>query len=183
MLCDRGIIMRNGKIVEEGNIKSIINNYLISDSNSKEIYVNHIKNHDGLIIKSISVVDSTTEDLKIQFFQDERITIKFKISGNLISFNKYTLFCTVKNMQDVKIFSSESRVLDTKELLLTIPPNTLVRGDYHIEAFIHIPNVIAIDRVDNVCGFSIIDRGSNLRIHGGYDYGLVFVNSQWHYRN
>jgi lipopolysaccharide transport system ATP-binding protein len=183
MLCDRGIIMRNGKIAEEGNIRSIINNYLISDSNSKERYVNHIKNHDGLIIKNISVVDSMTEDLKIQFFQDEEITIKFKISGNLILFNKYTLFCTIKNMQDVKIFSSESKVLNTKELLLHIPPNTLVRGDYQIEAFIHIPNVIAIDRVENVCGFSVIDRGSNLSIHGGYDYGLVFVNSHWHYRN
>lgn len=183
MLCDRGIIIRNGKIDGDGEIKSIVDKYLRNDSYAKGKYENPAINTDSLLIKSIALIDPSTNEEKMRYFQDEEIVIKFQILGDLEIWNNYSLFCTLVSMQGVRIFSAESKILNTNELMLYIPSNTLVRGDYQIEAFIHIPKVIAIDKVENVCEFTVVDRGSSLSVHGGYDYGLVFVNSSWQYIN
>lgn len=180
-LCNKGLLIKNGKIEGEGPINNVIEQYLHNESYGNGKYVVNHKKNDKIFIKSIFLTDSLSHLERTEFFHDEEIVIKFEISGDLDKWNVYSLFCTILNLHGVKIFSSESKVLRSYSITLHMPANTLVRGEYLIEAFIHIPNLIAIDMVENVCRFSIIDRGSNLSIHGDYDYGLVFVNAQWKY--
>jgi lipopolysaccharide transport system ATP-binding protein len=183
-LCNRGILLGNGMIQFDGSIKSTVAKYLQNNTTSQNgTYVNHSIQQDSLKIQRITIIDSVTEKEKSEFFHDEEIAINFKILGDLLKWNKYSLFCTIKSTEDVRIFSAESSILTAREFTLFIPPNTLVRGEYLIEAFIHIPKVIAIDRVEDVCRFSVVDRGSAFSIHGKYNYGLVFVDSNWKYKD
>ena len=181
LLCNRGIVFQNGKIQAEGEITDVVNSYLKSDKKIMGRYLNLNKSHKEIAIHSIQLLDASLNTQKVQFFHDEIIEIKFEIFGNLESNDKLKLFFTIIDINGTRIFSSESNILKSNILSCLIPGFTLVRGEYQIQAFIHIPNVVAVDNVENVCGFSIVDRGSTLSIHGSYDYGKVFVKTNWNY--
>jgi hypothetical protein len=44
---------------------------------------------------------------------------------------------------------------------------------------IHQANKEQIDSVDNMCDFTIIDNSSEFHHHGKYNYGNVFVQTEW----
>lgn len=62
---------------------------------------------------------------------------------------------------------------------LMIESHLLVRGRYSITAMIHLPKIEQINVAEDVCSFEVIDTGSELQIHGVYDYGVVFGRFQW----
>ena len=68
---------------------------------------------------------------------------------------------------------------ESETMTLSIEPNTLVRGNYSIHAFINQPKVAQLDVAEDVCKFTVIDPGSYLSKHGEYDYGSVFGRYIW----
>ena len=80
-----------------------------------------------------------------------------------------------------RIFATESDIIRQNIVVLKIEKRFLVRGNYSIHTFIHKPQTEAVDNAEDVCGFTVIDNGSPLNIHGEYDYGKVFGNAEWQY--
>lgn len=87
----------------------------------------------------------------------------------------------VMDSNKTRLFSSESKIITSDTVQLVIESNFLVRGSYSIHAFIHKPRTEQIDIAEDVCNFKIIDNGSDLLIHGDYDYGNVFGRINWKY--
>lgn len=180
-LCTRGIVLENGGVVFEGGIDEAVEKYHNRESHYNSFFQrNKDKNFNEIAIEQITIKDESNE-LKSHFVFDEKIIIDFKFISkyDIIENNKYKLFFTVVNQNSLRVCSFESELIKTQGLQLLIDKNFLVRGKYFIHALIHVPLLLRIDEVDEVCSFEIIDEKSNLSIHGSYDYGQVFGKGEW----
>jgi len=111
---------------------------------------------------------------------DEKILIEFILNLNSKNKNQdYTLFVEFLDKYRNTVFSSESSIIKDEKQLLSIPGNTLTRGYYSIRTFIHRPRYERVDLVEDELGFTIIDVGSHFAKHGEYNYGNIFVKTDW----
>jgi lipopolysaccharide transport system ATP-binding protein len=176
-LCTKGIFLSNGTVKNVGEIGTIINDYIFSDS-SNSIYVpENVKTNVPVALKKIKVLN----DLLIpssDFTVEDFITIEFDFE-NYDFQNEYSLFVIIKNMYGAPVFSCEKKIRENKSLKLKLNNYFLTRGIYCIHAFIHIPKIEQIDVALDVCQFSITDATSELAIHGNYEYGNVFGTYNW----
>ena len=180
-LCTRGIVLENGGVVFEGGIDEAVEKYHNRESHYDSFFQrNKHKNFNEIAIDQIAIKNERNE-LKSHFVFDEKIIIDFKFISkyDIIENNKYKLFFSVVNQNSLRVCSFESELIKSKVIQLIIDKNFLVRGKYFIHAFIHVPLLLRIDEVDEVCSFEIIDEKSNLSIHGSYDYGQVFGKGEW----
>ena len=114
------------------------------------------------------------------FNQDEKIKIEFRINLNFENEHKdYTLFVEFLDNNKNTLFSSESSMIKSDTQVLLIPGNTFARGHYSIRAFIHRAGYERVDIVDDELGFTIVDVGSDFAKHGEYNYGNIFVKTNW----
>ena len=94
---------------------------------------------------------------------------------------------TVKDLQGRKIFSSQTELgrylsnemVEETTATMTIPPKLLTPGNYCLALAIHIPNVRVLNRMEDICKFTITDMGSEFAIYEGLDYGCVFAECDW----
>ena len=175
-LCNTGVLLNQGSIQYQGNIREVVSNYLNND-NDDSTYVNgNNSQNKQMFISEIQVVktDGTSSN---QFSYDEKINLKFKLAI-LNKIPNTSLFVTILDYKKRRIFSCETEI-NSESLLLSIEPKTLVRGKYSIHAFINQPKVAKHDEVEDVCNFTVLDNNSYLSKHGEYDYGSIFGKYTW----
>lgn len=176
-LCTRGIVLEHGGIRFDGNIDDAVKKYL-DVSTEYDYYI--AEEDEGVkkdaLFKEIKIIDEEEKNRKV-FFYEEPISILFKLKINNNELN-YTVFCIVLDSNLKRVFAAESKDI-TENMLLKIKPKFLVRGDYSLFTFIHIPGVKQEDVVENFCSFTIIDNGSHFLKHKSYDYGSVFGDYEW----
>lgn len=176
-LCTRGILLENGGIKFEGNIEDTIKEYLqVNIKNDNYILEEDSDIKKDAFFKEIKIIDDDGKNRK-EFFYDEPISIKFRIKINNNKLD-YCVFCIILDSNLKRVFAAESKNIN-ENMLLKIKPNFLVRGDYLLHTFIHIPAVKQEDVIENICSFKIIDNGSHFLKHKSYDYGSVFGNYEW----
>ncbi|MBC7629033.1 ABC transporter ATP-binding protein [Ferruginibacter sp.] len=178
-LCNSAIILNNGTIYLQGKTSKLITEYLNRNASSVSYYKGAENPDKKIRFQEIRICDENYNP-KSEIFHDEHIHIKYtlKFNSSLVE-HDYSIFCIVLDKFKNRIFSAESPVISCESMVLSIHPNTLVRGSYTIYTFIHKPNTEQIDVAEDVCRFSVIDNNSWLNIHGDYDYGNVFANVSW----
>lgn len=177
-LCTKCVLFQKGEITDNGDVGKIITTYLQINKYSKGSYYFDGKNKEDkkAFFEEIKVIDNEN-NIRNTFFFDETINISFRLRINNND-QRLNVFCIILDRKLNRVFSSESSGLKDK-MTLKIHPNFLVRGNYSINAFIHIPKIKQEDVVENVCNFRILDNKSKLAKHGEYDYGVVFGNCSW----
>ena len=177
-LCSSGIFMENGKLTTQGGIDEIINSYLASKSATSTSYYSKesLPENVDISFKSIRLLDIEQKDCG-EFMCDENIYIHFEFAINSLQ-KKYNLFVIIKDRYGVRVFSTEKQINHSKTTL-KIDKNFLVRGNYSLHTFIHIPTVFQLEAIDDICHFTITDISSSFAIHGDYNYGNVFGNYSW----
>lgn len=177
-LCNKGVYLENGKLLQTDEIKQIIYLYrtLKKDFSTKYFSNKSLNENQELGFESIQVFNRQMIECS-QFMCDEDILIEFKFQISSLH-RKYNLFVTVKDKNGVPVFSAE-RVIDRTKITLRIKSNFLTRGHYSLQTFIHIPTIFQLEALDDVCHFSILDINSSFVIHGDYNYGNVFGQYEW----
>jgi len=177
-LCTSGIFMEKGKVIAQGSINEIINCYLTSKSNASTSYIstNPLAENVDISFKSIRLQDQDMQECG-EYMCDEDIYICFEFNINSLQ-KKYNLFTIIKDRYGVPVFSTEKQINQSKTTL-KIDKNFLVRGNYSIQTFIHIPTVFQLEALDDICHFTITDISSSFAVHGDYNYGNVFGNYSW----
>jgi lipopolysaccharide transport system ATP-binding protein len=176
-LCTRGIVMENGGITFEGNIDNAVKVYLQENINSSNYIADEVEGENkDAIFKEIKIIDDKGENRRV-FFYEETVNISFKLKINNNKLN-YSVFCMILDSDLNRVFSAESETIN-ENMLLKIKPKFLVRGNYSLHTFIHVPATKQEDIVENVCAFEIIDNGSHFFKHKNFDYGSVFGNYEW----
>ena len=175
-LCNTGILLNKGLVEYKGAIRETVSTYLNSNNDSV-IYLNQKDNSaKPMFIREIQVVKTNGEVSK-EYLYNEPINFKFTIGINE-KVKDTSFFVTILDSRKRRVFSCEREFVD-ETMTLSIEPNTLVRGNYSIHAFINQPKVAQLDVAEDVCKFTVIDPGSYLSKHGEYDYGSVFGRYVW----
>lgn len=175
-ICDTGILLSKGMVEYKGAIRETVSTYLNSNNDSV-IYLNQKDNSaKPMFIQEIQVLKTNGEVSK-EYLYNEPINFKFTIGINE-KIKDTSFFVTILDSRKRRVFSCEREFVD-ETMTLSIEPNTLVRGNYSIHAFINQPKVAQLDVAEDVCKFTVIDPGSYLSKHGEYDYGSVFGRYVW----
>lgn len=176
-LCTVGAVMKNGSISFHGNVDEAVLNYLENnESGGNYVYGGEEKSNKDVFFEKIIISDNDGKE-RDEFFYYEQVNILFNLKINKFK-SQYNLFCMILDKKLNRVFSAESEGIK-EQMQLRIDKNFLVRGNYSIHAFVHIPKVKQEDVAENVCSFKIIDTGSALFKHGNYDYGQVFGKFVW----
>ena len=176
-LCHSGIILHQGRVQHQSRIAEVIKYYLQNDIEvGSYVCDGHDKKDKDAYFKRITILDDERTE-RSDFFYDEAVYISFNIQINRLE-SAYSVFCMILDSNMKRVFAAETGGI-SDNVTLKISPKFLVRGDYSLHAFIHIPRVKQEDVVENVCRFTVLDRDSAFYIHGDYDYGSVFGDYEW----
>ena len=184
-LCNNCIILRNGSLVESGEVTSTINKYLSVDSqiNLKQSW--HIVDAPGndvvrLLEVFIHYDDGTLpEDGNFNITENICVTLKYMVLREGYSFihgaNLY-------NNEDANIFNShdvtsairtEKRIPGLYEATMRIPGNLLSEGSFYFNIALFIPTPFEIFVYEErVISFDVVDEMKGDSARGQYTQGF-----------
>jgi lipopolysaccharide transport system ATP-binding protein len=175
-LCKRVIVLKEGAMTFDGEVQKGISFYR-DDYRASETFVASKPKKDGaLYFKEARVCDLDGNPCST-FMYDQPVRIEFKLGINN-SRDRWDLLVMILDARKRRLFALETSELK-ETMSVVIDAKTLVRGSYSITAYINKPNIVRIDEIDDACSFEIIDNGSLMMKHGGFDYGGVFGRGHW----
>lgn len=187
-LCKKGVLLKNGLLVQEGEVEEVIN-YYIESSITKGSYLRKKNNFDELekkvLINKAGIKSTEVEEYKDVFYHDEKIKLSFTLQ--IKEFNpNYQIVVVLLDKDGRKVFTSFKNFADFTlkvsgivDIDVCIPNKLLTPGLYSFTVAVHVPNMYVLDKVENVCSFKIIDGGSEFALQDGADYGVIYANCQW----
>ncbi len=190
-LCNKGMLLNNGKLSAYGTSTEIIEKYLtpISENNDleKNIYLsdtNLTKNKQFFFIKG-ETLNSKNQNVDSFGFDEEikvRLTISVKgdyrtvILGVGIQDKFNNRVCTfINNLNEIIIDNTK----ETFKIEVTIPKNIIAPNVYNFIFALYEHGSQIHHIVDNVCNIKIHDTGTIYSKYEGIDYGNVIIDSKW----
>ncbi|OZV67576.1 ABC transporter ATP-binding protein [Winogradskyella aurantia] len=163
-LCNRGILLNNGKIGGEGNIENVIELYLKNNQEFSDTYIEErIKSN--CYVKKITLSNAQNQ-LTSYFNFNEGLTITFSVFKAEEDEQIYNLSFAIVNTNDVVVLSSS--ISDANELKLSKGANKfsvsingylLNKGNYKVRLFFsNETERQSIQRIDCL-GFKINETG------------------------
>jgi lipopolysaccharide transport system ATP-binding protein len=178
-LCNRAILLQNGRLVKEGETSEVVSTYVKSGADQNSVYRGPGTSSKRIWFKFIGTQDADG-NLKSEFFHDEEIYFQFEVGYNVEpNAHDYSIFFMILSEDKTRLTSSYSPVITRGKLLFKMNADFFVRGHYSVLAKINTAQTEDLDVVEDVCSFEIIDNGSEYNIHGSYDYGRVFPKGNW----
>jgi lipopolysaccharide transport system ATP-binding protein len=176
-LTTKALLMNAGSSSYYDNRNLAIENY-VSNHVKHSIVFKRIENKD-LSFKYISIKNRSGLSQN-NFNHNDEILLEFGLHINFLEKgHAFTVFVEFIDKCGNTIFSAESPIIVNEVQTLCIPRYTFTRGNYFIRAFIHHAAKEQIDIVEDQLGFSIVDAGSHFNKHGEYNYGSVFIRTDW----
>lgn len=182
-LCNKGIVLEQGNLKYDGNIKGAMDYYLSTGNTTSNHYISEQQSENDIWeIKILNQNDQLTSNF--YFNEDIKIRIKFKIEsqnnenaeiGIRVTDQKERVVFTTQKPIDV--FEKDTNGIYTVEC--TIPKNILVPNSYKILVASHIPNIKIISQKEDAVSFTVEETGTDFHMYNGVDYGCVFVNCKW----
>jgi lipopolysaccharide transport system ATP-binding protein len=177
-LCEKSIWLEKGQIREIGQTHTVIQNYLHTGSKTigfkannthfKDIYLQNLQpiNAENKIVQTFLLKESPIFDVILVVNK-----LKEGAAVSLILLDKYKR----------RILNIERPVVDLLHekkhechFSIKFPPHFFMPADYSWQVAIHVPNVEVLDKVDDICTFSIADTGSEFTKYGDIDNGCIF---------
>jgi lipopolysaccharide transport system ATP-binding protein len=176
-LCQKGILLKNGEMASYDSIQEVVGQYAQNESEDG-VFVRPNTEGDEVNILKVEVINSVGDRTNTFDFSEE-IFLRFELEKLKIQKHS-SIFVMILDASKRRIFPTETILNKEKETYtLKINRKFLTRGSYSIHVMTHIPNLRAIDELEDICRFTVVDNTSELSIHGGYDYGSVFGQSHW----
>ena len=175
-LCNKGVLLENGKVSFEGNIDEVIGKYL-SNENTKTSYLAKNQSKD-VYIKEIKIED---RDVNGHHFSHNELVINTKVVNNK---NIKGLFFAIAFVDKYgeRIFTEYTELKGNNiniELKCSVPKDTFLQGEYKIDAAIFIPMLKSYDELLGILNFEIINSSINSMKFLGANIGKVQVKSKW----
>jgi len=183
-LCNKGIMLENGKIKFNGNSDETIKYYVSSGTNSSDKYIAEtIKPND---IQNMFIVDDKNnsrnnfnfnEDIYLQmnFNLQDKYHNTAKIGFRVVDQRERAVFSSFISVSDLKIDNNSNNYYTSCK----IPKSTLVPNIYRFIVALHVPNVEVICYLEDIISFTIEETGTDFYLYAGNDYGCVFVDCKW----
>ncbi|AIG30058.1 hypothetical protein IA01_06075 [Flavobacterium psychrophilum] len=169
-LCNRGIVLHNGKIGFDGNINDSVNNYLneinFDDFSKKNINKKQVENGIG----KIEILNSG------KFIEhNETIRVQIDFSQEVLNIN---IGLALLNVNKVKVFTAVHFIKNPiKSIICEIPKDFLLKGNYSLDIATFV-NDNVFDYIEDVCLFQIEDLVNDYKIFTG-NIGDIKVDCKW----
>jgi len=176
-LCNKAILLNNGKKVIESGIHEVIETYISmshqkdfyettdNDAN-KDLYFRHV-----FLSKDRNVGTNT-------FSVNDSIYCVFNLGGTRIV-EDATLTFIIRDKDLHPIFSDHYLLTNSiGKLTAKLPREILLPGKYYLQFMMHIPNKVFLDNIEDFLSFSIEETGSKNAIYNA-DLGYVNVQIEW----
>lgn len=182
-LCQKGLLLSNGMLVMNGRMQHVIHHYLATKDKQSDYQIEHIPVHINkkAYIANLKTIGNDKQRKRTFSFNDNiNLHISFRLQR---FFATTTLGVAVLERWGKKIFTTIHPFTNLTngeyQAVMSIPPKTLLPGNYSFDVAIFIPNGEAFDYVKDGCNFDIVDTGSDFSIFGNADIGLVNVKCKW----
>lgn len=183
--CNKGILLKQGRIIEEGALGGIINTYFGTDTTKEKaefIYEN--TGEKTYCIERVRVLN-TQNALTKNFAHTESIRLAIDIKRKRpVSDVLVSVFFS--DMLDKRLFTTQVPIndkfgnTDSLALQLTLPSHLLTANTYFFTVALHVPNVQVLDEHRNLSTLSVFDNGSDYYKYQGIDMGYFFMDgAQW----
>ncbi|GGF08333.1 ABC transporter ATP-binding protein [Flavobacterium limi] len=188
-LCNKGMLMDKGRIVDCGTVSEIIEQYLLPESGETKanLYLPNVEslNSKKIFFTKIETINSNNQNTDYFGF-NESIKIRLSIAikedfknvvlgiGLQDKFN--TRVCTfMNNLVDIIVDNSK----DNFTVEVIVPSNIIAPNHYSFIFALYEFNGRVYDVIENVCNIKIHDTGTIFSKYEGIDYGNVIINSKW----
>jgi lipopolysaccharide transport system ATP-binding protein len=191
-LCNRGLLLENGRLKYFGNIETAIKKY--HDGNEKtmkdQVILTDLKRHssfyDGkkLRFNKILLENKNSKENTIYLENEIKLKIEFTCSEEI---KNYYIGILVFNMENIRIFDSlsidKNQLYSSKKgqyfITCTIPENTFLPGLYRIEP-ISRSEEKPLDYLKDAFLFRVNRKNIIENFGGSYEEsGIIKVNNKW----
>jgi lipopolysaccharide transport system ATP-binding protein len=183
-LCKTGILMNQGIITHNDSITTVVNNYLnirgLEDYSCSAQSTNKVNFFTKIYTQNNSF-DKTNnfnfnENINISFeFEINEYFGSLKIGIGLQDKNKNRVFTVLKTINNFRIENSSNKYKGR----LIIPSCIIAPNNYSFVAAIWSKETTVYDSVEDICSIKIHDNGTELSDYEGYDYGSIFIKTEW----
>jgi lipopolysaccharide transport system ATP-binding protein len=176
-LCNKGMLMHRGSLLDTGEINSIIDKYLETDV-QRDNYVGDGTNKE-MYIKSLSILDGSG-NVSSSIPYQEAVTISLELGYDKMVSNA-ALGLTLLDSRLNPIFTSniELEQVGHKTMTAKIPAGLLLPGTYHINALLHVPYNRFLDRMEENLSLNIVDIGMAEAKFGSVNKGIIYSPLDW----
>ena len=181
-LCKKGLMLSKGELAFGGEMKKVIQNYLINDE-SKNIYNVENTNKKKNYISYIEVSDSNGEACSGFRFKDQ-ISMKFKFvvnekaMGMQIGIGMEDKFNSrvFTILKEIDFFQKNGNEFSGSVIL---PSGLIAPNYYSFVVALWTSNGTIYDVVSNICPITIHDDGTELALYEGAEYGNIIIDPNW----
>ncbi|AQX83618.1 ABC transporter ATP-binding protein [Elizabethkingia bruuniana] len=176
-LCNTGILMSNGTVINHGYINPILDQYVKFDSKTI-LDFEYIEN----LSKKAQIIDvklfNNNKKNATEFNHREDINIMIKIISR--SSNNARLNIAIMDQYDRVLFINRMELKQNINVFEgVLKGNTMVPGSYKISVAVDNPGVELYDIIKNGLKFEVIDTGNNLSLNGDIDNGIIISPLIW----
>jgi len=189
-LCNKGLYLKYGEVVEYGGIEEIVDMYL-KDGSTRNASVD-FHNYDGVRNgnKNVSFVSAFILDdsgeVKQEFFIGDNLTFEVKIKNDA-SLKKSVMGVLVKTNDDIPIFQIlnkdanypiiHDRLYETYQI--TVENISLFPGEYHVSLIIADGIDEIYDYAESCLSFTVLEGGRYVNRPLPRHVGMFYVSPIW----
>ncbi len=182
-LCQKAMLLSNGRLIEEGETRKVIDSYILNNKKGENQYIaNEESKKKEIYFTHVMTVNEAGEHCE-DFLFDENVFLKIGIkmrsydSGAKLSVtfqnNNGDFLSTI-----VEDLSSFMNVVDKEETEITIrfSSKVLAPNSYAFRLAIFHHKSTVYDLVELICPIKISDTGTAMALFEGTNYGNFFIN-------
>ncbi|MEJ7610949.1 MAG: ABC transporter ATP-binding protein [Ferruginibacter sp.] len=172
-LCNRALLMQNGRVMFDSGVQNAINEYLKFNS-SRETYKN--ENNNALPSQILELSSSKKE---YTYEEDISVTVTLKNNSNERGLRcNIVFFDTLDQLLFVEMLEvpPASGITTHK---LTIPGGKLAPISLRISATMDIPNIKVVDIMKEFLMIEIIDLDVKIKQFGDSNVGIILSEGRW----
>lgn len=179
-LCKTAIHLSKGNVLEIGEAKNVVNNYILNTANKESIYTaNEQKSRLAIYINELKTLDENSEVTDTYQF-DQSILLELTIvvnEDNPSAKVSITLQNTYGDYMSTIVFNLSELVAEggLRKAKLKLAPGIIAPNSYAFRIAVFIPNGRVYDLIEMICPIKIYDNGTEMAMFEGINYGSFFL--------
>ncbi|MEI8278506.1 MAG: ABC transporter ATP-binding protein [Bacteroidota bacterium] len=180
-LCTSCMLLDKGSVELMGDTSYVVEEYLRTNNREVSYYKASDNPKGNAYFEEIALLDKNDEKVnEVLYYDGFKIKMRFKCKDDTkLTKVGIALVDKFKRKVFTSHFDFQKGANDIAEAICEVPGNIIMPGLYTLDAAIFIPNVMAYEYLNDACGVSIVDNGSELTYDQG-DIGCVYIDCKWH---
>ncbi len=188
-ICKTGILMKSGRLQQQGEIHNLIEDYLAApiDRQANRFTSTQLNTGSAVFIREAETINEDNES-KMEFSHETPVHLNIRCDLNCSdaeALESIRLSVALIDRLGRKVFTTQTPIpLDClgRETFLakvSIPSGVLTPSSYQFIINANIPPSTILHRIEGVCEFRVSDAGTEFAMFKGGDFGCVFVKCDW----